>query len=173
MEAVNNNGSITKTPVTPTAFTMTTNNGAINFTTSVGDGTGTVDINRNIVGTVSVPYQNQIVPISLSGKITNVNAIRTAGNGSWSFSVNLGGGVTATGSGTWSATAPQTLSNFNSDDIGTYQGAVNVTQNGSTTTTPITPGTFATTLIQRRRGFRQFVRRDVARRNDRCHRPHQ
>ena len=30
---VNNNGSITKTPVTSTAFTMTTNNGAVTFTT--------------------------------------------------------------------------------------------------------------------------------------------
>jgi hypothetical protein len=139
---VKNNGSITKTPVTSTAFTMTTNNGAINFTTPVGNGTGTVDINRIIVGTVNAQYQNQTVPISLSGKITNVNAIRTAGNGSWSFSVNLGGGVTATGSGTWSATAPQTLSNFDGDDIGTYQGALAVTQNGTTTTTPITPGTF-------------------------------
>lgn len=150
---VNNNGSITKTPVTSTAFTMIINNGAINFSTSVGDGTGTVDVNRSIVGTVSAPYQNQTVPISVSGKITNVNAIRTAGNGSWSFSVNLGGGVTATGSGTWSATAPQTLSNFNSDDIGTYQGAVNVTQNGSTTTTPITPGTFAATINNGGVGF--------------------
>jgi len=139
---VDNNGSITKTPVTSTAFTMTINNGAINFTTPVGNGTGTVDVNRSIVGTVSAQYQNQTVPISLSGKITNVNAIRTAGNGSWSFSLNLGGGVTATGGGTWSATAPQTLSNFNGDDIGTYQGALAVTQNGSTTTTPITPGTF-------------------------------
>jgi hypothetical protein len=143
---VKNNGSITKTPVTSTAFTMTVNNGAINFTTSVGDGTGTVDIDRNIFGMVSAQYQNQTVPISVSGKITNVNAIRTAGNGSWSFSVNLGGGVTATGSGTWSATAPQTLSNFDGDGIGTYQGAVSVTQNGTTTTKPITPGTFETTI---------------------------
>ncbi len=143
---VKNNGSTTKTPVTSTAFTMTINNGTINFTTSVGDGTGTVDIDRNIVGMVSAQYQNQTVPISVSGKITNVNAIRTAGNGSWSFSVNLGGGVTATGSGTWSATAPQTLSNFDGDGIGTYQGAVSVTQNGTTTTKPITPGTFETTI---------------------------
>jgi hypothetical protein len=143
---VKNNGTINKTPVTSTAFTMTINNGAINFTTSVGDGTGTVDIDRNIVGMVNAQYQNQTVPISLSGKITNVNAIRTAGNGSWSFSVNLGGGVTATGSGTWSATAPQTLSNFDGDGIGTYQGAVSVTQNGTTTTKPITPGTFETTI---------------------------
>ena len=143
---VNNNGTVTKTPVTSTAFTMAINNGAINFTTPVGNGTGTVDVNRNIVGTVSAPYQNQTVSVSLAGKITNVNAIRTAGNGSWSFSVNLGGGVTATGSGTWSATAPQTLSNFDSDDIGAYQGAVSVTQKGSTTTTPITPGTFAATI---------------------------
>ena len=143
---VNHNGSIIKTPVTSTAFTMTTNNGAIDFTTLVGSGTGTVDVNRNIVGTVNGQYQNQIVPISVSGEITNVNAIQTAAFGSWNFSVNLGGGVTATGSGNWSASAPQTLSNFNGDYSGTYQGAVTVTQNGSTTTTPITPGTFAAAI---------------------------
>jgi hypothetical protein len=144
--AVNNNGSITKTPVTSTAFTMTINNGPINFTTPVGNGTGTVDINRNIVGTVSGQYQNQTVPISVSGTITNVNAIQTVAFGRWSFSLNLGGGVTATGSGSWLASAPQTLSNFNGHYIGTYQGAVTVTQNGSTTTTPITPGTFAAAI---------------------------
>jgi hypothetical protein len=140
---VNNNGSVTKTPVTATAFTMTTNNGAVTFTSPVGNGTGTVDINRNIVGTVSAPYQSQTVPISLAGKITNVNALQTAASGSWTFSVNLGGGVTATGSGGWSASAPQALSNFNGLYDGTYQGAVTVTQNGSTTTTPITPGAFS------------------------------
>jgi hypothetical protein len=143
---VNNNGSITKTPVTATAFTMTTNNGVINFTSPVGNGTGTVDVNRNIVGTVNAQYQSQTVPISVSGKITNVNAIQTAASGSWTFSVNLGGGVTATGSGSWSASAPQTLSNFNGDYSGTYEGAVTVTQNGSTTTTPITPGTFSAVI---------------------------
>lgn len=143
---VNNNGSITKTPVTATAFTMTTNNGVINFTSPVGNGTGTVDVNRNIVGTVNAQYQSQTVPISVSGKITNVNAIQTAASGSWTFSVNLGGGVTATGSGGWSASAPQTLSNFNGLYDGTYQGAVTVTQNGSTTTTPITPGTFSSAI---------------------------
>jgi len=143
---VNHNGSIIKTPVTSTAFTMTINNGAINFTTLVGNGTGTVDVDRNIVGTVNGQYQNQTVPISVSGKITNVNAIQTAAFGNWSFSLDLGGGVTATGSGNWSASAPQTLSNFNGDYSGTYQGAVTVTQNGSTTTTPITPGTFAAAI---------------------------
>jgi hypothetical protein len=143
---VNNNGSITKTPVTATAFTMTTNNGVINFTSPVGNGTGTVDVNRNIVGTVNAQYQSQTVPISVAGKITNVNAIQTAASGSWTFSVNLGGGVTATGSGSWSASAPQTLSNFDGPYSGTYQGAVTVTQNGSTTTTPITPGTFSAAI---------------------------
>ncbi len=143
---VNNNGSITKTPVTSTAFTMTTNNGAITLTSPVGNGTGTVDVNRNIVGTVSAPYQSQTVPISLSGKITNVNAIQTAASGSWNFSVNLGGGVTATGSGSWSASAPQTLSNFDGLYSGTYQGAVTVTQSGSTTTTTITPGAISAAI---------------------------
>jgi hypothetical protein len=143
---VNNNGSITKTPVTATAFTMTTNNGVINFTSPVGNGTGTVDVNRNIVGTVNAQYQSQTVPISVAGKITNVNAIQTAASGSWTFSVNLGGGVTASGSGSWSASAPQTLSNFDGPYSGTYQGAVTVTQDGSTTTTPITPGTFSAAI---------------------------
>ncbi len=143
---VNNNGSITKTPVTSTAFTMTTNNGAITLTSPVGNGTGTVDVNRNIVGTVSAPYQSLTVSISLSGKITNVNAIQTAASGSWNFSVNLGGGVTATGSGSWSASAPQTLSNFDGLYSGTYQGAVTVTQSGSTTTTTITPGAISAAI---------------------------
>jgi hypothetical protein len=143
---VNNNGSITKTPVTSTAYTMTINNGAITVTTPAGNGTGTVDINRNIVGSVSAQYQNQTIPISFVGKITNVNAVQDAAFGTWSFSVNLGGGVTATGSGNWSASAPQELSNFNGNYAGTYQGSITESQHGSSTTTPITPGTF-TALI--------------------------
>ena len=95
---VNNNGSITKTPVTSTAFTMTTNNGAINFTSPVGNGTGTVDINRNIVGTVTANTRTRLFR-SRVGKNHQRQRDSTAAFGSWSFSVNLGGGVTATGSG--------------------------------------------------------------------------
>jgi hypothetical protein len=143
---VNNNGTITKTPVTSTAFTMTINNGAITSTTPVGTGTGTVDINRNIVGTVNAPYQNQTVAISVAGKITNVNAIQTAAFGTWSFSVNLGGGVTATGSGNWSATAPQTLSNFDGNYLGSYQGSVTVNNHGTITTNPVNPSSFTAVI---------------------------
>ncbi len=140
---VNNNGSITKSAVASTAFTMTINNGAINLTTPVGGGTGTVSFSRNIVGTVNASYQSTAVPISLTGAITNVNANQTAAYGAWTFSVNLGGGVTASGSGNWSATAPQELSNFNGNYIGTYQGSITENDNGTKTTTPITPGTFS------------------------------
>jgi len=45
---VNNNGSITKSAVTSTALSMAINNGAITFTTPVGDGTGTVTVGRAI-----------------------------------------------------------------------------------------------------------------------------
>jgi hypothetical protein len=136
---VNNNGTKTTSNVSSTAFTMTVNNGAINFTTPVGNGTGTVDINRNIVGTVEAPFQGGTVPISVSGKITNVNANRTFGSGTWSFSVNLGGGVTASGSGNWSAGAPQILSDFNGSYAGIYQGAVTVNDHGTKTVTPVNP----------------------------------
>jgi hypothetical protein len=139
---VNNNGTVTKQTVTATAFQMTINNGAINFTTPVGNGTGTVDINRNITGTVNAPFEGGNVPISVAGKITNVNANQTVGSGTWSFSTNLGGGVTATGSGSWSASAPQILSNFDGNYAGTYQGSVTENNNGTKTTTNIDPGTF-------------------------------
>ena len=139
---VNNNGTKTTSNVSSTAFTMTVNNGAINFTTSVGNGTGTVDINRNIVGTVEAPFQGGTVPISVSGKITNVNANRTFGTGIWSFSVNLGGGVTASGSGNWSAGAPQILSDFNGNYAGSCQGSVTVNDHGTKTVTPVSPTNF-------------------------------
>ncbi len=143
---VNNNGSKTTTPVSSTAFTMTTNNGAVTFTTPAGNGTGTVDINRNIVGTVNAPYNGGTVPISVTGSITNVNAIQTLAFGTWSFTVNLGGGVTATGSGNWSASAPQILSNFNGNYVGTYQGALTINNNGSISTQPVNPGTFTAVI---------------------------
>jgi hypothetical protein len=143
---VDNNGTKTTTAVTATSFTMAINNGAITFTTPVGTGTGTVTIGRAITGTVNASYQSTPVPISVTGNITNVNANQTYATGTWSLSVNLGGGVTATGGGNWSAGAPQVLSNFNGNYVGTYQGSISVTQSGSTTTTPITPGTFAAVI---------------------------
>jgi hypothetical protein len=125
---------------------MTINNGAINFAAPVGSGTGTVNISRNIVGTVNAPYQSTTVPISLGGNVTNVNAIQTFATGTWSLSVNLGGGVTATGSGSWTASAPQVLSNFNGNYIGTYQGSLTVTSSSGKTTTPVDPGTFSAVI---------------------------
>jgi hypothetical protein len=125
---------------------MTTNNGAVTFTTPAGNGTGTVDINRNIVGTVNAPYNGGTVPISVTGSITNVNAIQTLAFGTWSFTVNLGGGVTATGSGNWSASAPQILSNFNGNYVGTYQGALTINNNGAISTQPVNPGTFTAVI---------------------------
>jgi hypothetical protein len=136
---VNNNGTKTTSNVSSTAFTMTVNNGAINFTSPVGTGTGTVDNSRNIVGTLDAPFQGDTVPISVSGKMTNVNANQTFGTGTWTFSVNLGGGVTASGSGNWSAGAPQILSDFNGIYAGSYQGAVTVNDHGTKTVTPVNP----------------------------------
>jgi hypothetical protein len=143
---VNNNGTKTTTTVSATQFTMTINNGAITFTTPVGNGTGTVTVGRAISGTVEAPYQSTTVPITLAGNVTNVNAVQTYAVGTWSLSVNLGGGVTATGSGSWSASAPQILSNFNGNYAGTYQGSITTNTDGSISTSPITPGTF-TSLI--------------------------
>jgi hypothetical protein len=143
---VNNNGTITKSAVAATSFTMTINNGAITLTTPVGNGTGTVDINRNITGTVNAPFQGGNVPITLGGKITNVNASQTVGSGTWSFSVNVGGGVTATGTGTWSATAPQILSNFDGNYAGSYQGSVTVNDHGTKTVSPVNASPFTAVI---------------------------
>src|SRR5580704_8884469 len=143
---VNNNGTKTTTAVASTAFQMTINNGAITFTTPVGNGTGTVDISRNITGTVNAPFQGGNVPISVAGQIANINAIQTAGKGTWGFSVNLGGGVTATGTGRWSASAPQVLSNFNGNYAGTYQGSVTVNDHGTKTTTPVNASPFTAVI---------------------------
>jgi hypothetical protein len=143
---VDNNGTKTTSAVTATAFQMAINNGAVTFTTPVGNGSGTVNLARNIVGTVNAPYQSTTVPISLSGNVTNVNAIQTFATGTWSLSVNLGGGVTATGSGSWTASAPQVLSNFNGNYIGTYQGSLTVTSSSGKTTTPVDPGTFSAVI---------------------------
>ncbi len=142
----NNNGTITKTAVTSTAFQMAINNGAITFTTPVGNGTGTVTIGRAISGTVQAPYNGGTVPITVTGNITNVNAVQTFATGKWSFSVNLGGGVTATGSGSWTASAPQILSNFDGNYAGNYQGTITTNNNGSISTTPISPGTFTAVI---------------------------
>ncbi|HET6325338.1 MAG TPA: hypothetical protein VFG04_11735 [Planctomycetaceae bacterium] len=143
---VNNNGTKTTTAVTSTAFQMAINNGAITFTTPSGNGSGTVDLGRNITGTVNVPNNGGTVPVSVVGKITNVNAIQTVGSGTWSFSVNLGGGVTATGSGSWSASAPQVLSNFNGNYAGTYQGSLTVNDHGTKTTTPVNVSPFTAVI---------------------------
>jgi hypothetical protein len=143
---VDNNGTKTTTTVSATSFTMTINNGAITFTTPVGNGTGTVTIGRAISGTIEAPYQSTTVPITVAGNVTNVNANQTYATGTWTLSVNLGGGVTATGSGGWSASAPQILSNFNGNYAGTYQGSITTNDNGSISTSPVTPGTF-TALI--------------------------
>jgi|GEM_PF-6861935 hypothetical protein len=140
--SVNNNGTVTKSAVASTAFSMAISNGAITFTTPVGNGTGTVTVGRAISGTVEAPYQSTTVPVTVTGNITNVNAVQTYASGKWTFSVNLGGGVTATGSGTWTASAPQILSNFDGNYAGTYQGTITTNTNGSISTTPVSPGTF-------------------------------
>ena len=143
---VNNNGTKTTSTVASTAFTMAINNGAITFTTPVGNGTGTVDINRNIVGTVQAPYQNTTVSVSVAGLVTNLTAVQTTAKGTWSFSVDLGGGVTAAGHGSWSASAPQTLSNFDGNYLGSYQGSVTENNHGTITTNPVNPSSFTAVI---------------------------
>jgi hypothetical protein len=108
----NNNGTITNNPIPGTILS----NNAIDVTIASGTvtisvpgipatGTGTIDENGVISGsmtfvdsgiTVTVTFNAQGAPTATGDVI----------NGTWSFpSTDLGGGVSASGSGTWTATA--------------------------------------------------------------------
>jgi hypothetical protein len=139
---VNNNGTITNSTISSTAWTGTITNGVVAVTTPVGNGTGTINSNGNVVGTVNSSYDGIAVPIAFSGTVTAVNASGITMAGQWSYSVNLGNGVSATGTGSWSGTAAAVLSDFNGNYAGSYQGSTSLNNNGT-----ITKSTVNTTAV--------------------------
>jgi hypothetical protein len=108
---VDNNGTITNNPIpgsilTNNAVDVTIATGTVTFSAPgvPATGTGTIDNNGNITGTASFVDNGVTVTITITGvgaPTANGNVL----NGTWTIaSTNLGGGVTVSGSGTWTAT---------------------------------------------------------------------
>jgi hypothetical protein len=105
---VNNNGvsSTTSIPneVSNLSVSLTISNGTVTLSAPgvPATGTGTIDQNGNITGTTSFTIDG----VAVTGQFNGTVVLTPNGNvitGTWSFSVNLGGGVVETGSGTWTA----------------------------------------------------------------------
>jgi hypothetical protein len=143
---VNNKGTITTSAVTATAFQSTFTNGVIATTTPAGAGTGSVNSNGAIAGTVNSQTNGVNFPITFSGNITAVNSSGTAAAGGWSYSVNLGNGVTVTGNGTWTASAAPVVSDFNGNYAGNYAGTVVTNNNGTTTNSAVNTTAFTAVI---------------------------
>jgi hypothetical protein len=86
---------------------MTISNGQVTMNDPgvPASGTGTIDANGNIVGTVTFLEAGATITVSFTGTAvqTPYGSIIT---GTWTFSYDYGGGVTYSGQGTWSAENP-------------------------------------------------------------------
>jgi hypothetical protein len=145
-QTINNNGVITTSPVNPTALQSTFANGAISVTIPGGAGTGTVNSNGQLSGTVNISVAGQPAIATFTGSVTAANKSTTSIAGAWSYSVNLGNGVTVGGQGTWTGSAAAVVSDFNGNYVGSYQGKDTLNNNGSTTTSTVSPTTFQTLI---------------------------
>lgn len=138
---LNDNGHVTKTKEPVTSFPAVISNGVVQVSypssTGLAVGTGTIDANGNIAGTTSFVAQGGVtVTVNFSGTATRSSSGVQA-TGTWSFSANLGAGVSETGQGTW--TIKRVLI-FDGSYAGTFNGTIVDDDNGTTTTTSI-PGT--------------------------------
>ncbi len=107
----NDNGTITNNPIpgsilTNNSIDVTISNGTVTFSAPglPATGTGTIDFDGHITGSATFTDNRVTVTITLAG-----TGMPTASgnvlNGTWTVpSTDVGGGVTLSGSGTWSAT---------------------------------------------------------------------
>ncbi len=152
--AVNNNGTITTTPVTATAYAAVIKDGLISVTIPGGSGTGTVDSQGDISGSVSIQIDGVTVAVPFTGTIAAVGPSGTAANGTWQYSANVGNGIVVSGNGSWTASGAQVVTDFDGNYAGSYQGSVFVNNNGQTSTSPVAPTSFTAAISN---GFAQFV----------------
>jgi hypothetical protein len=120
------NGKHTKSTVAATSFQSVISDGAITTTFPAGSlltsGTGTIAANGAITGTTSFQEDGVTVTVTFNGSATrSLTGVRASGT--WSFSVNLGGGSTETGTGTWSA---QSVVSYNGSFAGQFSGTETV-----------------------------------------------
>jgi PhoPQ-activated pathogenicity-related protein len=151
---VNNNGTITTTPVAATAYTAIIEDGVITVTIPGGSGTGTVDSQGDISGSVNIQIDGVIVAVPFTGMISAVGPAGTAAAGTWQYSANLGNGIVVSGNGSWGMSSAQVVTDFDGNYAGSYQGSVVVKSNGQTTTSAVAPTSFAAVLAN---GFAQFT----------------
>jgi len=139
---VNNNGSFSKIAVNSTPLQATFNNGQITASISGGSGSGAINSHGNISGSLTTQIDGVNVPLQFVGQATAVTMSSTVVAGSWGFKVNLGNGVTLTGQGTWTASAPPVVSDFDGNYVGSYAGTEFVNSNGSITKSAVSPTAF-------------------------------
>jgi hypothetical protein len=142
VQTTDNNGVITTTRVTATALQSTFANGVVTVTIPGGTGTGTVESNGQISGTVNTSVEGQAAVVTFTGSVTAANNSTTRIDGAWSYSVNLGNGVTVSGQGTWTASAAPVVSDFDGNYAGTYRGTDVLDNNGTITKSSVSPTTF-------------------------------
>jgi hypothetical protein len=141
-ETVNNNGQTTKSTVTATAFQATMTNGVVALSFNGGTGSGIVNSNGQISGTVNTTVDGQAVPVSFTGSVTAANNSTTKIAGAWSYSANLGNGVTVAGQGSWTGSSPLVLTDFDGNYNGAYQGTEVVNDKGTKTTSAVSATAF-------------------------------
>jgi hypothetical protein len=151
---VNNNGTITSTPVATTAYTAIIKNGLIAVTIPGGSGTGTVDSQGDLSGCVNIQIDGVTVAVPFTGMISAVGASGTGATGTWKYSAHLGNGIVVSGNGSWTMSSVQVVTDFDGNYAGSYQGSVVVQSNGQSTTSVIAPTSFTGVLSN---GFAQFA----------------
>ena len=105
-----NNGTTTTSSlpgsgVTNTSVELAVSNGVVTVSVPgvAGTGTGTIDAEGNITGTVTFQSEGLTVTVHFVGKAIQT----TTGDlitGTWSYTENYGGGVVVSGSGVWDVT---------------------------------------------------------------------
>lgn len=135
--SVNNNGTVTTTTVNPTAFKAANTDGTIADTFATGsglsNGTGTINVPGKINGSATYTQNGLAISVTDTSQATR-SLSGVVESGTWTFITNLAGGVTETGSGTWTA---QSVLSFNGTYAGSFNGSTTVNNKGSTTTTSI------------------------------------
>ena len=143
---VDNNGTITTSPVNLTAYTAISKDGQVAVTIPGGSGTGTIDSAGNVSGSVTIQIDGVNVAVPFAGTITAAGPSGTAAAGTWQYSANLGNGVVVSGNGSWTAGAAQVVTDFDGNYAGSYQGSVVVNNNGQITTSPVASTLYTSTI---------------------------
>jgi PhoPQ-activated pathogenicity-related protein len=151
---VNNNGTITTTPVAATPLTAIIKNGQIAVTIPGGTGTGTVDSQGDVSGSVNIQIDGVTVAVPFTGMIAAVGPSGTAATGSWQYSAKVANGIVVSGKGSWTAGSAQIVTDFDGNYAGSYQGSVLVKDNGQTTTSAVAATSFTGVVSN---GFAQFT----------------